>query len=376
MTRALVVAPQWIGDAVMAEPLLATLAERGERLTVAALPWVAPVFRAMPEVAETIDLPFAHGRLDWAARRRIAATLRGRFDVAYVLPNSIKSALVPWLARVPLRVGYRGEGRFLLLNRRLANPGGRPPMVAFYGALAGDSFATGRRPRLHLGDDVLAATAAAHGLQQRRYWTFAPGAEYGPAKRWPAAHYAALARSLHGADGTPVALLGSPGEAALCAEIAAQAGEACRVLAGRTSLLDAMALIAGVARPGEQRLRPDARRRGVRRAAGRRLRLDQPDAHAAAQRARARPLAQGRAAARLHAVLRPHLPLRPLPLPDKRHPRTRRVSAPANGKRQRGDNVAHPLPEGLGDPGGRGWGGSNPDPATPGSSRYSVNFPA
>jgi heptosyltransferase-2 len=244
VTRALVVAPQWIGDAVMAEPLLATLAERGERLTVAALPWVAPVFQAMPEVAETIDLPFAHGRLDWAARRRIAATLRGRFDVAYVLPNSIKSALVPWLARVPLRVGYRGEGRFLLLNRRLANPRGRPPMVAFYGAIAGASFDRSRRPRLQLEQGVLDQTAATHGLERGRYWTFAPGAEYGPAKRWPATHYAALARSLHHADGAPVALLGSPGEAALCAEIAAEAGDACRVLAGRTSLLDSMALIA------------------------------------------------------------------------------------------------------------------------------------
>ena len=241
---ALVVAPQWIGDAVMAEPLLATLAERGETLTVAALPWVAPVFRAMPEVAATIDLPFAHGRLDWRARRRLAASLRDRFDVAYVLPNSIKSALVPWLARIPLRVGYHGEGRYLLLNRRIANPGGRPPMVAFYGALAGASFDKARRPRLRLEPDVLDRTAATHGLQRGRFWSFAPGAEYGPAKRWPAARYAALARSLHGADGTPVALLGSPGEAELCAEIAAQSGGACRVLAGRTSLIDAMALIA------------------------------------------------------------------------------------------------------------------------------------
>ena len=244
MTRTLVVAPQWIGDAVMAEPLLATLADRGERIAVAALPWVAPVFRAMPEVTETIELPFAHGRLDWTARRRIAATLRGRFDVAYVLPNSIKAALIPWLARIPRRIGYVGETRFVLLNQRLANPTGRPAMVPFYGALAGPSFDATRRPRLHLEDDVLEAAVAAHGLDRRRYWTFAPGAEYGPAKRWPAAHYAALARSLHAADGATVALLGSPAEAALCDEIAAQVGGACIVLAGRTSLLDAMALIA------------------------------------------------------------------------------------------------------------------------------------
>ena len=244
MTRSLVVAPQWIGDAVMSEPLLAELAARGEQLTVAALPWVAPVFRAMPEVAEIVELPFAHGRLDWSARRRIARDLRGRFDVAYVLPNSIKSALVPWLAGVPLRVGYRGEGRPVLLNRSLPNPGGRPPMVAFYGALAGTSFDATRRPRLQLADGVVDAALATANLDRRGYWAFAPGAEYGPAKRWPQAHYATLARSLHEADGTPVALLGSPGERALCDEIAALAPGACIVLAGRTSLLDAVALIA------------------------------------------------------------------------------------------------------------------------------------
>jgi heptosyltransferase-2 len=244
VTRSLVVAPQWIGDAVMAEPFLTELAARGERLTVAALPWVAPVFRAMPEVAAIVELPFAHGRLDWSARRRVARELRGRFDVAYVLPNSIKSALVPWLARVPLRIGYRGEGRPILLNRSLPNPAGRPPMVAFYGALAGASFDATRRPRLRLDAAAVDAALGAANLERSRYWTFAPGAEYGPAKRWPAAHYAALARSLNAADGTPVVLLGSPGEKALCDEIAALSSGACTVLAGRIALLDAMALIA------------------------------------------------------------------------------------------------------------------------------------
>jgi heptosyltransferase-2 len=243
-TRTLVVSPQWIGDALMTEPLLATLAEGGARLTVAALPWVAPVFRAMPDVAEIIELPFAHGRFDWRARRRVAASLRGRFDVAYVLPNSFKSALVPWLARIPLRIGYRGEGRWLLLNRRLVAPRGRPPMVAFYGALAGPGFDRARRPKLRLGAAAIDAALAAQGLSRRAYWAFAPGAEYGPAKRWPAQHYAALARALHMRDGAPVVLLGSPGEAALCEEIAKHADGACRALAGQTSLLDAIALIA------------------------------------------------------------------------------------------------------------------------------------
>jgi heptosyltransferase-2 len=244
MLRSLVVAPQWIGDAVMAEPLLAALAARSEAITVAALPWVAPVFRAMPPVQSVIELPFAHGRLDLAERWRIAGSLRGRFDRAYVLPNSIKSALVPWLAGIPVRIGYRGEGRWALLNERLKGPAGRPPMVAFYGALAGPGFDPAARPRLRLDAPVVDAALGRVGLRRGGYWSFAPGAEYGPSKRWPAERYAALARSLHAGDGATVALLGSGGEAALCESIAAAAPGACRVLAGTTSLVDAMALIA------------------------------------------------------------------------------------------------------------------------------------
>ena len=248
MTRSLIIAPQWIGDAVMSEPLLARLAARGEQLTVAALPWVAPVYRAMPQVVDVIELPFAHGRLDWAARRRLAAQLRGRFETAYVLPNSLKSALLPWLAGIPKRIGYQGEGRILLLNQRLPNPAGRPPMVAFYGALAGRSSSESERPLLRFDSSTLDRAVASVGVMRAAYWVFAPGAEYGPAKCWPAERYAELARDLHRRSGQPVLLLGSGKEAALCRQIAAQANDesegACRVLAGQTALLDAMALIA------------------------------------------------------------------------------------------------------------------------------------
>jgi heptosyltransferase-2 len=241
--NSLVIAPQWIGDAVMSEPLLRVLAARGERLTVAALPWVAPVYHAMPQVAEVIELPFAHGRLDWSGRRRIARELRGRFDTAYVLPNSLKAALIPFFARIPRRVGYHGEGRYLLLNERRPNPGGRPPMVAFYRALSGEPAVT-EEPRLSFPAERLQSVCASLEVAPQGYWVFAPGAEYGPAKIWPANHYAQLARALHARHGQPVVLLGSGKEAALCEEIATAAPGACRVLAGQTRLIDAMVLIA------------------------------------------------------------------------------------------------------------------------------------
>jgi heptosyltransferase II len=253
--RTLVVAPQWIGDAVMSEPLLAALAARGEQLTVAALPWVAPVYRAMPQVHDVREWPFAHGRLDWAERRRIARDLRGRFDRAYVLPNSLKAALIPFLARIAQRHGYLGEARYLLLNRRLPNPQGRPPMVEFYLALAraddtpslpGTTAHLGAAPAPRLSLNAAAQEQALRlaDVSAGAYWVFAPGAEFGPAKCWPAQHFAALARLLNEADGAPVLLLGSAKEAALCEAIAADAAPGCRVLAGKTTLIEAMALIA------------------------------------------------------------------------------------------------------------------------------------
>lgn len=230
----------------MTEPLLRRLHARGERLTVGALPWVAPVYRAMPQVAEVVELAFAHGGLQWRERRRLAAQLRGRFDTAYVCPNSLKSALLPWWAGIPRRIGYLGEARVGLLTQRLPNPprGQRPPMVAFYSALSGDSDAQADRPVLQLTLDQVLAVLATLQLRRQMYYVLAPGAEYGPAKRWPARHFAALARQLT----MPVVLLGSAKEAAVCAEIthavnASQPGQ-CLDLSGRTTLDQALAVIA------------------------------------------------------------------------------------------------------------------------------------
>lgn len=238
VTQSLIIAPQWIGDAVMTEPLLARLHARGERITVGALPWVAPVYRCMPKVAEVIEFPFAHGGLQFSARRSIAKQIEGRFDTAYVLPNSLKSALLPLLAGIPKRVGYLGEARVGLLTHRIKNPGKnkRPPMVAFYSALSGEANFEQDRPQLKVNDADVEATLKALGLQRGHYAIFVPGAEYGPAKRWPAAHFAALAQQLD----VPVLLFGSGKDADLCNEIVALAPGHVTNLAGKTSLAQAI----------------------------------------------------------------------------------------------------------------------------------------
>ncbi|NDC59601.1 MAG: lipopolysaccharide heptosyltransferase II, partial [Alphaproteobacteria bacterium] len=112
--RALVVAPNWIGDAVMAQPLLARLkSDQPER----ALDWLAPahilaVGQAIPEVDRLIEAPQRHGKLDLTRRWQLAHRLRREsYAQAFILPNSAKSALIPWLAQIPVRIGYRGEMR-------------------------------------------------------------------------------------------------------------------------------------------------------------------------------------------------------------------------------------------------------------------------
>lgn len=230
----------------MTEPLLHRLHARGERITVGALPWVAPVYLAMNQVAEVIELPFAHGALHLMKRRRLARQIKGRFDTAYVCPNSFKSALLPFLACIPKRIGYLGEARVGLLTQRLKNPpkSQHSSMVAHYSALSGEANVANDRPQLRFDPKQVDVTLAAMGLQRNDYYVLVPGAEFGAAKRWPPGHFAELGRRLD----APVVLLGSAKEFDLCQEIAApvNAGRPgkCQNLAGKTSLADALNLIA------------------------------------------------------------------------------------------------------------------------------------
>jgi heptosyltransferase II len=255
MTRSLIIAPQWIGDAVMTEPLLRALSERGEQITVFAVPWVAPVYRAMQHVKgleATVDAPFQHGGLQWQARRSLAARIKsdewGEFDKAYVLPNSLKSALLPWLAGIPERIGYKGEMRYGVINQRLQNPPrhARGSMTQFYLRLAGESAANnwGPTPKLSVATLGFVPNGFAE-LTPKTYSVIAPGAEYGPAKRWPESHFAELIAKLD----SPTVLLGSSKEQALCEAIRSKALQASSTyeifnLAGKTNLSQAIQIIA------------------------------------------------------------------------------------------------------------------------------------
>jgi len=254
--KILIVAPNWIGDALLAQPLFARLRKKTPGVVIDALApgWTAPVLRRMPEIAEVIDAPFDHGELKLAARWRLGRSLRSRrYDEAIVLPNTFKSALIPFFAEIPLRTGFVGEFRHGLLNlvHRLDSKG-LPLMVERYAQLAEKPGAPLTRPlpevRLRVDEANLLLTLRWLGLARGKpVAAFCPGAEYGPAKRWPAGHFAALAKKL-AARGYAVWLFGSESDRGIGDEIARLSEGVAVNLCGRTDLAAAIDLmsLAGV----------------------------------------------------------------------------------------------------------------------------------
>ena len=215
----------------MAQPLLVRLKQSGAAIDVLAPEWVAPVMRRMAEVDHVIAAPFRHGPLQLGARWRLGRELSGRgYAKAVVLPNTWKSALVPFFARIPRRIGYVGEMRYGLLNSRHDKTSA--PMPLHYALLAGEPNGELTRPHLEVTPAEVAETRRRFGLQGQ-YAVFCPGAEYGPAKRWP--YFGELAGNLN----MPVVLLGSSKDQD------AAAGIRGKNLVGQTTLDEAIRLIAG-----------------------------------------------------------------------------------------------------------------------------------
>ncbi|MEZ5658799.1 MAG: lipopolysaccharide heptosyltransferase II [Burkholderiaceae bacterium] len=251
--RSPLIAPNWIGDAVMAQPLTDLIrAHHGGGLDAVAAPHVAPVLRAMSAIDEVIELPLRRGSLQLGDRWRLARRLRSSaYARCYVLPNNLKAAIAPWLAGIPERVGHRGEARYGLINRMHKGADARDRlMVEFYAQLI---TVTGASLPAQIAEPRLRVAAGL--LQQCRekflpdgaepLIAFAPGAEYGPAKRWPARHFAALAGRIQSQwPHARIVLLGAAKERDLATEITTLSGLRLLNLCGNTRLEEAMALIA------------------------------------------------------------------------------------------------------------------------------------
>ena len=249
--RILIVGPSWVGDMVMAQSLFKVLKAAGPcEIDVLAPEWSLPILARMPEVSRGVVMPVGHGKLELGVRWKLGQSLGTvGYDQAIVLPNSLKSAMIPAFAGIPQRTGFRGEMRYFLINdMRMLSKRRLPMTVQRFVAL-------GKGINQALPDPLpwprLVADAANQrtlpdklGLSlERPAIAFMPGAEYGPAKQWPLPHFASLAAELV-ERGFQVWILGS-GKDREAASIIASDQEASVInLCGRTELGDAVDLLA------------------------------------------------------------------------------------------------------------------------------------
>lgn len=243
--KILIISPSWIGDCVMTQPLYRRLHQLHPncQIDVFAPKWSMAVFERMPEIRRVIENPFGHGALRLRERWHMGRNLSG-YDQVIVLPNSLKSAIVAAATGAKQRTGYIGEMRYILLNDlHKLNKQALPLMVDRYTALAGE-FSGSSQPRLQINAASQTAALTAHGLNKnKKIMALCAGAEYGAAKRWLPEHFAATAR--HYADlGWQIWLFGSQKDFEISEEINRLSGSVCVNLCGKTSLAEAIDLLA------------------------------------------------------------------------------------------------------------------------------------
>jgi heptosyltransferase-2 len=252
--KTLVIGPAWVGDMVLAQSLFKVLKQRhatGE-IDVVAPSWTLPLLERMEEVDNPIGLDVKHGELALGKRIALGKALREReYDRAIVLPNSFKAAIVPYAAQARRRTGFLGELRYGLLNDiRKLDKRALPKTVDRFIALAlePNEGMAGRAPPMpqlvaNRQNTLHALNAVGHALPQSPVLALCPGAEYGPAKRWPPDYFVQIANAKL-AQGWEVWLFGSQRDSAITQAIDRATGGRCLDLGGRTSLAEAIDLLA------------------------------------------------------------------------------------------------------------------------------------
>lgn len=257
--KILVIGPSWVGDMVMAQSLFIVLKQQHPEaiIDVLAPAWSRPIIERMPEINNAIDMPLGHGHFGFQDRRKLGHQLRKEdYDQAIILPNSWKSALIPWFANIPVRTGWVGEARYFLLNDwRKLNKQQLPMMVQRFIALAHDKNDSGNPsktsldhcppPRLSIDPKYLPGLLSKLELHQKKpILILCPGAEFGPAKQWPADHYRTIAATMM-EQGWQVWVMGSKADHSIAEEITESIASSDIVnLCGQTTLEEAIDLIA------------------------------------------------------------------------------------------------------------------------------------
>jgi heptosyltransferase II len=249
--KVLIVGPSWVGDMVMAQCLFKLLKQQepSVQIDVLAMDFLHPLLKCMPEVREAISLSIKHGEFGLGKRYRLGRKLsQQNYNQAIVLPNSFKSALIPFFARIPQRTGWRGEWRYGLLNDlRILNKQNYPLMIERFVALGLTQGAnlpdSSSLPQLKVSKKAMELVLKKFGLVlDKPVLALCPGAEYGPAKQWPAEYFAEVA-STKLAEGWQVWLFGSQRDTKIAQIIQKDTDHGCVDLTGKTDLGEAIDLL-------------------------------------------------------------------------------------------------------------------------------------
>lgn len=247
----LIIGPSWVGDMVMAQSLFITLKQQypDALIDVLAPAWSLALLARMPQVHQGIAMPLGHGQFNLAARYQLGRQLAAQqYDLSIVLPNSWKSALIPWFAGVPQRRGYLGELRWGLLNQARKLDTSRLTMTVQRFVALGFPADSPQPPEYPVPRLSVSAQQQQQLVQQFQLNTdskilaLCPGAEYGPAKRWPVEHFASVARTKI-QQGWQVWILGSAKDRDVAEQIDQLADLQCRNFAGVTQLGEAVDLL-------------------------------------------------------------------------------------------------------------------------------------
>lgn len=244
----------WLGDVVMSLPAVRAVrrAYPQARLGVLVKQELADFFAGCAWIDEVLPYRIRPGVAGLADRAAVVRAIRARrFDAALILPRSFESALWPALAGIPLRAGFASQGRSPLLTRRA--PFGPEQRAAHQShdylflvreTLAIEAPTASEPPDVHAPyRDAMRAWLASRRHAAGPLVALAVSAAYGPAKEWPATHFAALIDRLASAHGAECVLLGTPGERATCEAVAAATRTGALIAAGETTVGEAMALL-------------------------------------------------------------------------------------------------------------------------------------
>ena len=243
----LIIGPSWLGDMIMAQSLMILLKAQGfQKIDLLAPQWCLEVAKNMPQVNNIIESKLAHGELNIAKRYHLGKSLRGQYSHAIVLPNSFKSALIPFFAKIPIRIGWRGEFRYGLLNDlRVLNKNNFPLMIQRYAQLGlpKDAPPIIDAPIPELITISPLSCSDKFNLNDPEAIILCPGAAGGSAKRWPKEYYLNVAENLL-RQNKQIWLMGSINDKEITDFIANQLPlDSCKNLAGTLKLSETVNVI-------------------------------------------------------------------------------------------------------------------------------------